>query len=103
MNEYIKSRLDNRLLEFGHLGGICRRKKIEVVDKDNFVLNSRQLIFDYHTLTGDYEGMFKNLLKGKATLNEIQLEEYQRKDFVRNYKGNIFLGWDNILYKKLDR
>jgi hypothetical protein len=84
MNEYLKSRLDPRLLELaGHLAGICKRKKIEVVDRDNFVLNSRRLIFDYHTLTGDYNEFFKDMIKGKANLNEVQMGNYQSKDLAR--------------------
>ena len=100
MNEYIKSRLKPKLLELaGHLGGICRRKKIEIVDRNNFVLNNRKLIFDYHTLTGDYNGMFMNLLKGKANLNEIQMGNYQSKDFGRNLgKFNL----EGFLYTDID-
>jgi hypothetical protein len=84
MNKYLKSRLDSKLLELaGHLAGICKRKKIEVADRDTFVLNSRKLIFDYHTLTGDYKCLVKHLLLGKATLNEIQMGNYQSRDLAR--------------------
>ena len=85
-----------------NLIGICKSKKIEVIDDSTFVLNKRGLILDYHFLTGDYQNLIQNLRKGKATLNEKQLEEYQRKDLVRNYRGKIFLSWDGLLHKKLD-
>ncbi len=84
MDEYIKSRLDKKLLELaGHLYGICKRKKIKIIDKDNFILNKRKMIFDYHILTGDYKGIFGNLLRGKVTLNEIQMGNYQSRDLAR--------------------
>ena len=66
-----------------NLACICASKDIEVIDENNFVLTDRRLILDYHILTGGCKGIFKNLLRGKATLNKNQLEEYQRKDFVR--------------------
>jgi hypothetical protein len=98
MEKYLKSRLDSKLLELaGHLAGICKRKKIEVVDRDNFVLNNRKLIFDYHTLTGNYDGFLKNIIKGKSVLNEVQMGNYQSKDFARANKDNWeqFALWDN--------
>ena len=68
--------------------GICLLKNIEVIDSDNFVLNDRKVILDYHTLTGDYNCFLKNIIKGKVTLNEKQLEKYQGKDFERRNKDN---------------
>ncbi len=97
MDKYLKSRLDSKLLDLpANLGVICRRKKIEVIDKETFALNNRRLILDYHFLTGDYQCFLGNLLKGKAILNENQLEEYQRKDFVR-VNGNFTLTADDYL------
>jgi hypothetical protein len=100
MNEYIKSRLDSKLIELaGHLAGICRRKRIEVVDRDNFILNNRKLIFDYHVLTGDYNGFFKNIIKGKSNLDEVQMGNYQSKDLGRNL-GEFNL--EGFLYTDID-
>lgn len=84
MDKFLSSRLDSKILKFaGHLRGICRRKKIEVVDRDTFVLNNRKLILDYHKLTGDYKGIVKHMFLGKATLNEVQMGNYQSRDLVR--------------------
>ncbi len=68
-----------------NLACICASKKIKVIDANKFLLDNRKTILDYHALTGDYKGILKNLLVGRAILNESQLEEYQRKDFVRTY------------------
>lgn len=90
MDKYLKSRLDSKLLTLaGHLGGICRRKKINVIDKDNFVLNNRKLILDYHTLTGDYTNFVKNMIHGSAVLDEEQLGRYQSKSFGRACGGEF--------------
>ncbi|MEK6832410.1 MAG: hypothetical protein AABY32_00035 [Nanoarchaeota archaeon] len=84
MDKFLKSKVNSKfLVVYTGLAGLCKSKKIEVIDSDTFILNNRKLILDYHILTGDYNGMFGNLFRGKATLNELQLEEYQRKNFVR--------------------
>jgi hypothetical protein len=98
MNSSLKYKLEQQYHELpGFLMGICLLKNIEVIDGDNFVLNDRKVILDYHTLTGDYKGIIKNMINGKVTLNENQLEKYQSKDFVRRNKDNWeqFAHWDN--------
>jgi len=76
---------------------ICASKRIKIIDKNNFVLDNRKLILDYHFLTGDYTGLIKNLIWNKATLNEKQLEEYQRKDFIR-----VHGEFGRIIYSDVD-
>ena len=76
--------LENLLNLDPSLGGICMIKRIEVDNKNRFVLNNRESILDYHTLVKDYKGIVRNLLIGKAVLNESQLEEYQRKNSERD-------------------
>jgi hypothetical protein len=104
MNKFLNSILDPRILELPiDLACICASKKIKLSDKVNledkntFILDNRELILDYHKLTGDYRGIVKHMLFGKAILNERQLEEYQRKDFVRVYTPYAahFAFWDN--------
>jgi len=73
------------------LGHLCYVKKIKVVDDDTFVLKGRVSIFKYHRLVKkDYLKMLGRLLTGRATLNEIQLEEYQSREAVREANGGQF-------------
>ena len=71
--------------------------KVNPEDENTFILDNRKLILDYHKLTEDYNGFAKHILLGKAILNEEQLEEYQRKDFVRVYTpyADQFALWDD--------
>jgi len=105
MDKDLKSRLDPRILELPiDLVCICASKRIKLADKINpddkniFILDNRKLILDYHILTGSYKGIVKHMLLGNAVLNEKQLEEYQRKDFVRVYSphANEFAMWDDF-------
>jgi hypothetical protein len=104
IDSLLREKLDPRILELDiNLACICASKGIKLAEKsgirgkDTFLLDNRKLILDYHYLTGDYNEILKNMLKGKAILNENQLEEYQRKDFVRVYKDDAdkFAFWDD--------
>ncbi len=95
MDKFLKSRINEKPVELTWgLEEICRCKKIEVINEHTFVLNNRELILDYHFLTEDYKGIIKNLLRGRAILNKAQLQEYQRKDFVKAFEGVPFR-WDD--------
>jgi hypothetical protein len=86
MNSSLKSRLNSKLRELPcYLMGFCVSKDIKSLDKDNFVLDNRSRIFNYHISTGDYKCFIKNMWNGKTTLNESQLEKYQREDFIRTH------------------
>jgi hypothetical protein len=104
MDKYLSSRLDPKILELPiDLACICASKRIKLADKltpedeNTFILDNRKLILDYHKLTGNFRGIVKHMLFGKAILNEEQLERYQRKDFVRVYTpyADQFSLWDD--------
>jgi hypothetical protein len=84
MNSSLKSRLNSKLRELPcYLMGFCCSKDIKSLDSNTFVLDNRSIILNYHTLTGNYTNFIKNMLNGKVTLNESQLEDYQRKNALR--------------------
>jgi hypothetical protein len=105
IDAFLREKLDPRIVDLDiNLACICASKKIKLADKVNlkdenkFILDNRELILDYHKLTGDYKGFAKHMLLGKAILSEDQLEEYQRKDFVRVYTpyADQFAMWDDF-------
>lgn len=90
IDAFFREKIDKRISDF-NLACMCVKKGIKLAektnsdDKDTFILRSRKLILDYHILTRDYRNMSRNLSRGEAVLSEKQLEEYQRKDFIRTY------------------
>jgi len=104
MDEFIKERIAPEILELPiDLASICVSKRIRLAEKKNpkdenkFILDNRQLIMDYHKLTGNYRNFVKNIITGNAIVSEEELEEYQRKDFVRVYTPHAdkFALWDD--------
>lgn len=102
MDKSFKKKFSEAALKVGaDLAVLCIMKNIDIIDDNKFVINNRGTILNYHTLTGDYKGIFMNLLKGKTTLNETQLEEYQRKNFIK-CNGRFNYNIEDLIYTDID-